>query len=604
MKHWSISTSIREPKRIPEFLLAAQKLSGQRWKDERTQEDLYVHEIAMRVRTPTTPNLSEASIAALNRSDKEIPYPTARRIFEEKSYQDPPMRGRMDMKMLRRLGLVDTEELVVLTELGESLLRNEMELQDVVSNWLFKWQLPEPGHEDYTQANGYWIKPFVGTLALISRVNEIWKEDGHEAVGLKWEEFCTFAPTLIHVEHIERWAKEIIAIRRKLSTVPAQQQPRAREDWSRDFLESELGCETLPAANTLADYGDNVFRYFRVTGFIKKRGNGYYVDIANTISVEADLLISNKLFVPMIFDSAQDYAAYIQDPMSFVPPWKTSDSLNKIKANLRQILMSKGNLANHADQIVTVCQPFAEISEDLEISELRQKITEINLEQLATEARTSEFLKECKEDYLRIERREDISDSEISALNLSTQLEYLSYKTLLAIDDLTQIKPNYPVDDEGFPLFTAGAGVADIELFYADFNAICEVTTLTRRDQWVAEGMPVQRHLADFCATYSEKEAYGIFIAPRVHDDTKNTFRQAFIGGYGHIRCLKIVPFSFPMWCDMIEKILSAREAGKSVQQSQFRAYLDSLLPYGPEVESAEEWWSRISGKSRILQFM
>ena len=157
------------------------------------------------------------------------------------------------------------------------------------------------------------------------------------------------------------------------------------------------------------------------------------------------------------------------------------------------------------------------------------------------------------------------------------------------------------MDDEGNPLFTAGAGVADLEVFYQDFNLICEVTMLTDRSQWVAEGQPVQRHLFEFSQKHPDKEAIGVFLAPVVHADTRNTFKQAFYGGYGSSDSLNIVPFDFNTWIQIINQLSEARELGKNINQNGFFRFLKSCLPDKDKIENTDAWWNRLVSSGRQL---
>ena len=108
---------------------------------------------------------------------------------------------------------------------------------------------------------------------------------------------------------------------------------------------------------------------------------------------------------------------------------------------------------------------------------------------------------------IRIDKLENDDKSSIDELIKNNVYDDI-YDRFLSINDLVRIQPNYPTDDEGNPLFTAGSGVADLEVFYEDFNLICEVTMLSDRSQWVAEGQPVQRHLFEFSKKYPDKEIH------------------------------------------------------------------------------------------------
>lgn len=608
MRTWSISTGIREAERIPDFLRAAALLEGQTWSDRRVQEDMYVNEIKLRVRTPTNKNLSEDSIRILNSDLGELPYEVARSIFEEKRYKDAPMRGRNDIAPLVDLGLVDITGQVLITELGKALLANDIDFPELIMNFALKWQVPEPDHSTYKAEKGYAIKPFIGLLALINQVNELWQEEGNNPVGIKWSELCVFGPTLINHNQIETWANTIIEIRKQVSSVPGIEQQAKQTELYEKFLtpllESDESISADPIFQSLKDYGDNAFRYFKQTRFIKLRGGGNYVDISDTATVEVSLLIKEELYKPRNFSSYSEYASYVQDLNSFVPPWATPENLSKVKSNLERIIAAKGGSHPTVSELKISRKLKSVLREDSGITALRDQITKLNLLNLATAAKDKDFLRNCVNDYQSLSRNGDIAEAETKKLNRPTQLEYLSYKTLLSINDLIHIKPNYPIDDEGNPIFTAGGGVADIEIFYKDFNAVCEVTMMRDRQQWVAEGQPVQRHLYDFARRYPDKEAIAIFIAPQVHEDTKNTFKQAFHGGYGDVASLRVIPFDFRMWISVIEKIAEARERGIQLSQEKFRKFLESLSPSSTTAETTSQWWSRISEDSRITDYL
>ena len=106
----------------------------------------------------------------------------------------------------------------------------------------------------------------------------------------------------------------------------------------------------------------------------------------------------------------------------------------------------------------------------------------------------------------------------------SVALEKWTNIALNIINDALLIKPNSPLGDDNEPIFTAPAGVSDIECLYDGFGAICEVTMLTGRDQWFNEGQPVMRHLRDFENQHSATPNYCLFVAPSLHQDTMNTF--------------------------------------------------------------------------------
>jgi hypothetical protein len=609
MKAWSISTTIRNPERIPDFMQAVQPIVGSSWRSKDTQIEYFANQIAIRIYKPTESNLSAKSIQLLNDDDAEISLARAYEIIEEKNYTDVHMRGRTSMSPLVDNGLVTTFDTVKLTSLGRALLDGQIPFNEVMMNFAFKWQVPQPNHSKFKSENGYSIRPFIGTLALIKKVNQLWESAGNDRKGISWDEFCIYGPTLTDSSDIDKWAKEIIAIRK--AVLAASGNAAKDSVWKNGvnrFLEPLLeGKERISDPKVIAnlyDYGDNAFRYFKQSKFFSLRGGGRYIDISPLSEAQVDMLITDEQYKPLYFATPQEYADFMQDLNSFVPPWTTPEKKKTIENKLREILREKGAEAKTASKIKAQSSLPSALREDETISELREAITEVNMQYMTSDAATVEFLSSCVEDYLRLARRQDIPEAEITRIKAPTQLEYVTFKTFLSINDLVQIKPNYPVDDEGNPTFTAGGNLPDLEIFYKDFNAICEVTLMTNRAQWMAESQPVQRHLHDFVVKNSDKEAFGIFIAPSIHRDTKNSFKQAFHTGVDSLDSLKIVPFDFVTWTATVGHLAEARKRKKNITQSQFQAYLESLLPSTTKKENTDEWWERISNPANILEFI
>lgn len=609
MKVWSISTSIRDPLRVPDFLRALSKVQGQAW-DHKSQDDFYIYQIALRVRKKISrAKLSTESIQLLDSSEDDLSYAQARRIFEEHQYVGRGMRGRADIALLVDLGLADKTENVLITSLGKALLNNQVEMKEIMLNFALKFQVPQPDHPKYKPESGYAIRPFLGTLALINKVNSNWAHLGNEPKGLSWDEFCIFVPTLINYSQIDSQAQYIVELRNQ---VKAEKTPRAKGELFESNIESFL--ETLIERSekitdkkflkNLFDYGDNAFRYFQQSIFLSLRGGGRYIDVSPLAEAQVLMLLDDEEFKPLNFESFSAYTYYLQDLNSFVPPWSTPDKRNQIEKSLKRILDEKGIKPIKANKIQTQASLPSVFREDAEIAELRKAIVELNVQDLSIAATSAEFLEQCVLEFGLLGNRKDIPMAEETRIKQPTQLEYVTFKTFLSINDLLQIKPNYPVDDEGNPTFTAGGNMPDLEIFYKDFNAICEVTMMTNKSQWMMESQPVQRHLADFSLKYSEKATLGIFIAPTVHRDTKNNFHFAFHYGGDSFDSLKIIPFDFASWSGTVKNIAEARQNGKNITQENFYNYLVSMLPSTASKETTDEWWERISNPSNILEFI
>ena len=564
----------------------------------------------MRVVTPENANLSVSSIRLIEGVDEEIPFDKARKIFDEKKYEDPPMRGRQQMAPLSANGLVTTEgNIVRVTELGRLIIEDKVAFSELMLNFAFKFQVPQPDHRKYTLENGYCIKPFTGSLALIDAVNKIWEKRGNNPVGLKWEEFCTFVPTLIDFHEIQKQAELVVDIREKVAKGKDQLDREAI--WKSHvtkhlstILDAREKLDYVKLTDTLRDYGDNTYRYFSQSQFFKLRGGGNYVDISEISAAQVNLLIENREFEPLHMNTKSEYEKYVGNLTSFTPPWALPKFAKAVKNQLEVLLEEKGIDIYRVTKQKTVYTVPSMLREDPELVALRNALKDANVRSLISESMTPEFLEACAVDYERLATRLDVVGGIERRLKRPAQLEWLTYKALLAINDLTEIKPNYPTDDEGYPIFTAGAGVPDLEVFYSDFNAVCEVTMLTNRDQWLAEGQPVQRHLFEFARKHPDKEAIGIFIAPVLHRDTRNTFKQAFYGGYDEADSLKIIPFEFKNWTSVVRQLAVAKSEGKSITQDGFKRYLESMLPVSGKIETTDDWWNRISTQDNILEFV
>ena len=159
--------------------------------------------------------LTRQNIDLLN-SDNDISEAKARLIFNEKNYEDPPMRGRNSFKPLQKIVFANiVSGRVKILETGESccgkgrLRRNFLRV-------LLKWQIPNPlDAVGFPLRHGYNIKPFVGVLRLIEEVNKQCEDKKIKAKGLSRLEFASFALTLVDYKDIGKTAHDIVALRSK-----------------------------------------------------------------------------------------------------------------------------------------------------------------------------------------------------------------------------------------------------------------------------------------------------------------------------------------------------------------------------------------------------
>jgi hypothetical protein len=107
------------------------------------------------------------------------------------------------------------------------------------------------------------------------------------------------------------------------------------------------------------------------------------------------------------------------------------------------------------------------------------------------------------------------SDLYFSDIDEPTRLEFLTSVALQQTLTDAQIEPNYVIDDEGNPTFTAKGGIGDIEVYDRDHDSLFEVTLMRGKQQAVSEIPAITRHLASLNKT----NKFAVFIAPILHAD-------------------------------------------------------------------------------------
>jgi len=533
---WSMSTSIREAERIVDFAKTAYQINGELWTKD-TQIKFQILLIQNRFylspeNTQSLQGLSREQISILENVNYEMSFEEAKEIFEAKQYEDPPMRGRQSMNPLKKLGLMylDSNNCIVCTDVCLKLIHSKITIEEFMFDSLLKYQYPNPLDDSRLSWN---TKPFINTLRLIKRVNEKVPDYGMAPRGLSNIEFGIFVLSLKNYRDIDRVADLIIDFRSHYQSLNSNEEKQSFVD---SYIEEYLSDFNNPTVN-VKEYTDNIIRYLRLTKYIYIRGkySNTYIDLEPRRQTEIEAILSKDNGSAKAF-SKDEWVNYIGTYSSYELPFETIPVLTTI-AN--QVLLENDALR------MKMSIPHEKVILETDKDSLKMQI-----EKLRNDRTLLQNL-EIKFDYLN-----DISkiDDAINALKdlvarrnkgkkFSIELEKWINVALNIINDSQLIKPNSKVGDDNEPIFTAPAGVPDIECFYKNFNSICEVTMLVGRDQWFNEGQPVQRHLKRFSDMHSDKNNYCLFVAPSLHVDTLSTFLTANKYGYEGEK-LKIVPIT------------------------------------------------------------
>lgn len=538
VKPWSISTTVRNPERLRGFLGVLTQMEGDDW-HHNAQRRFQIMLIQARLygafNVQFYKGLSGKDIKLLE-DDKDISYSEAARIFNKKNYEDEPMRGRNSFKPLQKFGFADIiGRKVVITEMGREFLAEENDYGDIFLRVLLKWQLPNSlDSAGFPASHGYDIKPFVGTLRLIHEVNRLCRKNGMTEKGLSFHEFKIFAPTLIDWRRIENTAQDIVNLRKEISKKPADKREAFFDTESRRMRASFH-------LKHVADYADNIIRYFRMTKYIHLRGWGDHIDLEPSRKYEIESLFNRDSAAPITFTDSSGYPSYLADRNLPDLPGESKIELRKTITWLRDNIVAIGGTVSALPSPTATVKELKIVRDDLR-EQRRNLVNQTEKSNLKNPDETQK----CADDLRSLLKREK------GRKKSATALEWNTARGLWALNDALEIKPNCPLGDDNTPAYTAPAGKADIECDYGDFAAICEVTLLTDGKQWVHEAQPVMRHLHDFQKANKNTEVFCIFIAPSLHKDTINTFYVAAKIGYESV-LQKIAPFSLEHFCQILD---------------------------------------------------
>ena len=237
---------------------------------------------------------------------------------------------------------------------------------------------------------------------------------------------------------------------------------------------------------------DDFIRKVRITGIVSLRGQGRFLDF-NTFEIsKIEYILKNYSSYKDTFANCDEYFKYI----------------GNIDSNIisMEITINDDLVRNAREKTLNFWA--SKYSKDSIFNELRAVCNN----------------RESKNDVLRL-------------IDKPTRLEFLVSIALKQNYENVIVCPNYHVDDEGLPTFTASGGMADIECFDEESNPLVEVTLMCSRNQSTNEIPAITRHLREAVRKYPDKIVFSIFVAPRIHEDT------IYMSGYSkHQYDVDIIP--------------------------------------------------------------
>lgn len=582
-KPWSISTTVRNPERLRDFLRVLKKLEGEKFnKDNQIKYQVLL--IQEKVYKPLKIPLKFRKY--YENPQLPLPYKIAEEIFNIQNYEDPPMRGRQSVNPLNKLGFSIAREgfgSIKITELGNMFLKGEYDIGFIFFKSLLKLQFPNPWSPEFSEKEGFNIMPFIATLRLLYELYK--KTNGN---GLNKIEFSIFIPTLINAGQIDNYIEKILEYRKT----------EDKDKYIRIFTQEFYRTKQIhdKKINNLFDYGDNIMRYFRLTRYFKVLMDpmGYYwnIGLESSRMTEIEQLLSLYDGRALEFKTLKDYLDYLADITKPELPWEKIDNLKSIAISLKNMAFGLINQENikisqkEKEFLDTDIEKLMKLHLEKYISDLRK----LNLE-LKERIKKSQIIGDIEriKEVIRI-----LKDEKNLRKYQPEQFEKLVTEVLKIINDEILIKPNYPVDDDGEPISYSPGNKPDIECYYQTFKAICEATLNTTRLQWVQEGQPVMRHLRDFETQYKEKNVFCIFIAPQIHRDTYSQFWFSVKYEYDG-QPQKIIPLTTEQFALLLEIWLEVMKKGKRFTHQELFNLYNQIVEEVGRLRSFSEWAECIS---------
>ena len=284
-KPWTVPGLSYAPDELQMFLQVLQEFEGAVWNAENQilfQIILIQRYWHFRYNSHFTAAIEPRELWSVLDADDNIPFDVAERLLKARGCADPARRSRVAINALERWGFAFAglnDGVVMIAPLGRELAKPEADLGNVFLLQLIHWQIPNPLDKTYPAKLGYWIKPFVGTLHLMRKVNILSGLFGLNTNGLSLDEFEAFVPTLIDHRMVLDAAIEVVDIRLDCRGLSGEERENRQKALIGKYLE---GFDT----RRLKAYAEHTRLYFRLTRFIRYSDDRKFVDLEPRRNIE------------------------------------------------------------------------------------------------------------------------------------------------------------------------------------------------------------------------------------------------------------------------------------------------------------------------------
>jgi hypothetical protein len=453
------------------------------------------------------------------------------------NYADFAARDRLRAPQMMGFAYVDNKGILHVTDAGKQLIEGQR-IETLFLKQLLKLQFPSWQHGGNKKTRFHYkvdemdIFPFVETLRILQAVG-----------GVTKEELAMFILPVLSRDKVDSAIKNFLKYQAEKNKVaPGRERAEFIDNYYQKIY-SEIYQEDINSGNihtrqgststvdefirkkmrNSRDYADSCFPYFQYTGLFSRTEQKLVLSPKR--KDEINRILSDMKFVLNLYEDVSKFYAEFGDPNLPHLPWENVNDLqSQIENTMSDIEKARQKIKV---QIPSVSlepiqqQPVPTLNNLIEYSyELRAQLRTTNEQVLSVDLGTPMGLKEIIDTYDRVVKKQVVEPPLF--------MEWNTWRAFLALDAFRSLKPNMELDDSLMPISVAGGRKADLEAYYfGDYVVLVEVTLTYGERQYDTEAEPVTRHVARFQekeASSGGKKVFGLFIAPKIHDNTLKYF--------------------------------------------------------------------------------
>ena len=488
-KIYSISTTIRNPRRNTEFLEMVKDFDNQELTPE-TKEKIYFELIRHGIYRVTKLGNDIKQKYEKNEllTDDEV---------SKASKNNPQKTGNTGRLMTQIRALKDTglltlegkrnKQIMKISPLGWRLLNNE-NLENVYSKAMIGLHAKNPQRKQMYNES----RPFLNLIFTMNELNR--KIKGNK--GILWHEFAFFVLSMKDCDY-KKAAQEIIKYRELYKH-------ELNKGYLENYIYNVVGVCEVEFSSIIRDYADDVYRKFNMTGLVYSHGFGVNTYISFTphnIEKINSILEEYKDYKFNQFQSTEEYMNYLDNIRL---PWEESDEIKKRiienqKAVLKVEVDAKDSLDEQIDKLNSI---------------YNKRIFDQYVEKITKEKIIEELI---------LLSRNQSKKSKFDEVPNSVRLEWLIALFTAKIYGAKYVHPNLILDNKGIPKSFAPGGKADIEFITEDMYCLIEVTLMKDyKQQLNSETTSIADHLNSLD---TNKEKASLLIAPLIHYRVASFFK-------------------------------------------------------------------------------